>query len=152
MALWRDCAGRRLCLHLVNSSVDLKRHAFSPATGVDISLRLPERFDFNRVRLLTPDAPPADLPFERKGETVSFRVPSVRCYAIAALTTGDELTAANLIATAHRNLDRAYVAGRAPEKAVRSALADAERLYQSRRYAAAEEKARAATMMQRSER
>jgi hypothetical protein len=147
MAFWRDAGGRRLCLHMVNSNVDLKRHGFRPATSVEISLRLPERFDFNRIRLISPDTPPSDLAFKRQGETVSFRVPSVRCYAIVVLTTDNELTAANLIATAHRNLDRAHVAGRgkpASQGDARDPLAEAERLYEARRYADAEEKARAA--------
>ncbi|MBT3380893.1 MAG: hypothetical protein HN742_12680 [Lentisphaerae bacterium] len=144
MAFWRDAAGRRLSLHMVNSSVDLEHHAFRPTTGVEVSLRLPERFDFNRIRLISPDSPPADLAFKRQGETISFRVPSVRCYTIAVLTTDNELTAANLIATARRNRDRAHVAGRsgsALEGDSRDPLAEAERLYQAGRYADAEKQA-----------
>ena len=63
------------------------------------------------------------------------------------LTTDNELTTANLVATARRNLDRAHVVGRgepAPEGDPRDALAEAEGLYQARRYAEAEEKARTA--------
>jgi len=142
--LWRDAAGGRISLHLVNRNVDLKRHAFRPATDVWVRLRAPADFRFDRVRLLTPDGPASDLPFEREGEMVRFRVPSVECYAIAALTTGRELDAANLIAAARRSIDRARVAGRTPEKAALIALAEAERLYEMRRYAEAEQKAKTA--------
>ncbi len=144
MNVWEDVEGRRVALHMVNYNVDLQRQEFRPARNVKISLRLPTRFDFNRVCLLAPDAPLANIPFEREGETVSFRVPSVRCYAIAVLTTDNELAVANLIATARRNLDRAHVAGRdgqASERAASEALADAERLYRARRYADAEKRA-----------
>ncbi len=147
MTLWADAGGRRIALHLVNYDVDVERDAFRPARNASVTLRLPARFEFNRLRLLAPGAPAAELPFERKGETVSFRVPSVRCYAIAVLTTDNELDVANQIATARRNLARAPVAGRAgkpPEKTARAALAEAERLYRAGRLADAEEKATAA--------
>ena len=147
MALWADAEGRRVALHMVNYDVDVERHEFRPAAKVNVTLRIPDRFGFNRVCLLAPDALPADLPFERKGETISFCVPSVRCYAIAILTTDNELAVANLIATAKRNLDRAHVAAldrSAAETAARAALAEAERLYRARQYADAEEKAKTA--------
>ncbi len=147
MTLWRDVGGRRLSLHMVNRDVDLEHHQFRPVPDVRIALRVPNDFDFNRVRLVGPDAPPSDLPFERQRGTVSFLVPSVRCYAIAVLTTDNELTVANLIATARRNLDRMCVAGlakRVSVETVRDVLAEAQRLYQARRYSDAEKKARAA--------
>jgi len=147
MTLWKDVADRRVALHMVNYDVDLEHHEFRPAADAKIRLRLPGRFHFNRVRLLAPDAPPTDLDFKREGQVVAFCVPSVQCYAIAVLTTNNELTIADLIATARRNLDRAHVAGRggrAPEEAAREALAAAERLLRARQYAHAEEKARTA--------
>ena len=142
--VWKDVEGHRVALHMVNYDVDMQRHEFRPARNVRITLRLPD-FDFNRVFLLAPDAPAADIPFERKGGAVSFRVPLVRCYAVAVLTTNNELAAANLMATARRNLDRARVAGRsdrASEKTAREALAQAEHLYRARQYTNAEEKAK----------
>ena len=150
MTLWRDAGDHRVALHMVNYDVDLERHEFRPAANTKITLRPPERFDFDRVHLLAPDAPVASIPFERRNGLVSFRVPSVRCYAVAVLTTGNGLTVADLIATAHRNLDRAHVAGRngqASEKAARAALAHAERLYRAREYADAGERATTAVQV-----
>ena len=144
MTLWEDAGSRRVVLHMVNYDVDVERHEFRPATNPKITLRLPKGFDFNRIRLLIPGGPEEPVPFERKGESVLFRVPAVECYAAAVLTTDNELDAANLIETAKRKLDRIHVAAREGEvsddRAV-AAIAEAERLFRAARYTEALTKA-----------
>jgi len=143
-SLWQDPEQRRLALHMVNHNVDLERHSFVAAQDFQVTLRVPPDFRFDRVRLLAPGRPEQELPFERNGHTVSFRVPSVECYAIAVLTTGRELDAANLIEAAKRALDRVRLAARGaslPAPAPAAALAEAERAYHSAEYPAALTKA-----------
>ncbi|NOY83170.1 MAG: hypothetical protein GXP31_19425 [Kiritimatiellaeota bacterium] len=145
--LWKDAERRRIALHMVNYNVDLQRHEFRAARNVEVSLDVPEDFAFNRILLLAPGTPATDLAFKHGNSAVSFRVPAIRCYAVAVLTTDNELNVADLIATARRNLDRARVAGRndgASAKTARAALAEAERLYRARQYADAQKAATAA--------
>jgi len=147
MTLWRSADGRRFSLHMVNYNVDLKRSAFRSIRDFDIELRVPRELRLNTVQLLTPNEEARDLPFERKGDAVSFRVPSVECYAVVVLTAKGELRAANLIARVRRNLARARVAARGKKLAdedVRRLLDNAERLYRDGSYDEAAEQARLA--------
>ena len=149
ITLWKAPNDRRVSVHLVNYDVNLERSEFVPARNIKVTVRLPRGFHFNRVRLLAPGETPMDLPFQRGEDTVSFRIPLVRCYAIAVITTDDELDAANLIANVWRNIDRAHVAARAcgtkvDDRSVRALVLMAESFYRRGQFARAQEVARRA--------
>jgi hypothetical protein len=149
MTLWQDASGRRISVHTVNYDVDLERSEFRAVRDVNVTIRVPTDFRFDRVRLLAPGAAERDVAFGRDGDLVSFCIPEIACYAIAVLTTDNELDAANVIAKGRRNTDRAHVAARATgaavdDGAVRAELAQAQSLHEQGQFAQALETAQAA--------
>jgi len=142
--IWKYEYGKKLAVHLVNYAIDPETDEVKPTPPITLRLRIPEGFDFGRVRFFSFGDAPRALDFERKDGRIVLQVPSFNHYAIAVLTTGEELEAANAIADCRKLLDRIRVAsGGEPDDAFSSQLVDAEKCYRDDDFSSARSKAAA---------
>jgi hypothetical protein len=142
---WRQAAGRRLAVHLLNHDADVEADAMVPARDVEIRLTTPERFQFDRVLWIPFGREPEVLPHRMDNGRVVFTVPEVNVYGVAVLTSGKELEVANTLDAARRVRERLTVAleGRGPCPAeIATTIAQAEQAFR------AADEPRAATLAQ----
>jgi hypothetical protein len=103
--LWKSAKGRSLDVHLLNYDVDPSKNKVNPASSVRVAVRVPSDFYFEKAIWTRPGVRKLELPFERKGDTVTFTLPSLNDYSVVSLTTEKALSEANEELRERRELD-----------------------------------------------
>lgn len=112
--LWTNCwaqeEGRRLCVHVINYDADVDKDAMVPAKEIEVSLKTPAGFAFDRVVWIPFGGAQSVLPHKIENGRVVFTLPEVAVYGIAVLTSGRELEIANMVDSARRVREQLAVA------------------------------------------
>lgn len=114
--LWLSANGASVDLHLVNYSADLAKNVWEFTGPVEVTVELPQGFEFDTARLSRYGRSPVSMDFKRQGNRVSVKVPSLDSYAVISFADSAKLASANTAANARRAQDRDHVKKLAAEK------------------------------------
>lgn len=107
--VWKSAEGQSLDIHLLNYDVDLEKNQANPASSVQVTVKVPSNFYFEKAIWSRPGIRKLDIPFEQKGYVVTFTLPSLQDYSVISLSAEEALDEANSYLKERRTLDREAV-------------------------------------------
>ncbi|MCL6628680.1 MAG: beta-galactosidase trimerization domain-containing protein, partial [Armatimonadetes bacterium] len=107
--IWKSADGQSLDIHLLNYDVDLEKNQANPVSSVQVTVKVPSNFYFEKAIWNRPGIRKLDIPFEQEGDVVTFTLPSLQDYSVISLSTEEALDEANSYLKERRTLDREAV-------------------------------------------
>jgi hypothetical protein len=114
--VWSSAGGASVDLHLVNYGADIGKGMWNPVKPFKVSVKLPNEFKPDTVRMLRFGKQPEKLRFTIEKGVASVMVPTFEDYVVVSFAQKSKLEAANAAAQKRREEDKAFVKRLAQEK------------------------------------